>query len=643
MRVYLIVLFAVLALSACSAPRRSVAELDTSRQEPKRAPASQYPYTWRPRQLPREPACYDAAMCYDEKREVCVLHGGRSSWWDARNTTWIWDGERWWCEEDSTHDTFAHSHAMIYRHETETPLMWGGALKYPFTKWNQWSPITECRSEQSPDRLALASDPVRKVVVVFGGLGAERKELSTLHEISKDSLKLIPFDSGPQAQSAALFINEPSMRACLLVDRIPAADGVAVRTWTWNGEKWSEKFTTGPSKVISRAQFLLYDTERACPVALCPTETWDAYELWELKNGEWLKRTTYGSPTYRQGCCAAYDQKRKMIVLHGGQMHLTDVFARDETWLCDAAGNWRCANSPAAPRPGVAGSCMCYDSSRKATVLIDELFESWADKRTSVHLREWLWDGCRWTRSELPREMPRFCSKTIVADTKRGVLWLWFEREKSNELWRFSKGKWTPVSGGLVNHSILGGVFDEERGEVVLFHEDGNAPDNETRMSAYSTWNGIRLTTYTTKGPTLDWYRTSISYDRLRQRFVVFSRSDYADGGVIWEFDRCVWTSFVLPICPWGWSCEAFVYLGAINRCVLFGGGAPMASDQVFVSEHWQWDGQRWEALQFSTVPFARSMALIAEDTDRGCLVLFGGVAYRRQYCDTWEYGPDRP
>ena len=68
-----------------------------------------------------------------------------------------------------------------------------------------------------------------------------------------------------------------------------------------------------------------------------------------------------------------------------------------------------------------------------------------------------------------------------------------------------------------------------------------------------------------------------------------------------------------------------------------------MASDQHFVQEHWQWDGQKWECLQFANAPPGRCLALMAEDTDRGCLVLFGGVAYRRQYCDTWEYGPDKP
>lgn len=77
-------------------------------------------------------------------------------------------------------------------------------------------------------------------------------------------------------------------------------------------------------------------------------------------------------------------------------MHLSDVFARDETWLCGENGVWRCANSPHAPRPGLNAACMCYDPSRKATVLIDELFESWNEHRKPLHFREWLWNGSQW-------------------------------------------------------------------------------------------------------------------------------------------------------------------------------------------------------------------------------------------------------
>lgn len=88
---------------------------------------------------------------------------------------------------------------LTYHHETESPLMWGGGLDYPHTMWSQWSSMTECRCDQSPDRLALASDPERNVVVAFGKID-QRKELRTLFEIKDDSMKQVAFESGPEAQ-----------------------------------------------------------------------------------------------------------------------------------------------------------------------------------------------------------------------------------------------------------------------------------------------------------------------------------------------------------------------------------------------------------------------------------------------------------
>lgn len=646
MRVTVITLLALLALSACSAPRKSVAELEAPRSNAARAvetPAPDYPYTWRPRQLPKEPACYDAAMCYDEKREVCVLHGGRSWWWDARGSTWIWNGEMWWCKDQPMFNIYAHSHAMTYCHETESPLMWGGGLDYPHMMWSQWSSMTECRCDQSPDRLALASDPERNVVVAFGGLGSERKELRALYEIKHDSMKQVAFESGPEAQYNALMIYEPSLRACLLVDRVAAEDGKAIRTWTWDGLKWTERLTQGPEATIRGAQFLLYDTTRQCAVAICPGADSGTYEFWELRGSEWAKRTTTGAPSFRQGASAAYDQKRKTIVLHGGQMHLSDVLARDETWLCGENGVWRCANSPHAPRPGLNAACMCYDPSRKATVLIDELFESWNEHRKPLHFREWLWNGSQWSMHELPAEMPRYCQKTAVFDKRRNVMWVWFEAQKTSELWQCAHGVWSKAKRGALALPILGCVYNDGQGVVMLFHDDPKGPDNESRISAYSTWDGETLRTHETRGPKLDWYRSCVTYDRARNRVVVLGEWEDDYGAATWEFDGSEWLRHVPSVRPPGWSCEAVSYLGAVNRCVVFGGGAPMACDPHFVQEHWQWDGQKWECLQFANAPPGRSLALMAEDTDRGRLVLFGGLAYRRQYCDTWEYGPDRP
>ncbi len=120
-------LLTVITLSACGTTRRSAAELDTSRPEPKQAPAPQYPYTWRPRQLPREPACYDAAMCYDEKREVCVLYGGREHHFKQFGSTYNWNGIQW-IKPDYWFEPGARCmHAMAYDSQRGAMVLFGGS------------------------------------------------------------------------------------------------------------------------------------------------------------------------------------------------------------------------------------------------------------------------------------------------------------------------------------------------------------------------------------------------------------------------------------------------------------------------------------------------------------------------------------
>lgn len=647
MRVCFMALLAALSISACSAPRNSVSELETPRSNAARAvetPAPDYPYTWRPRQLPKEPACYDAAMCYDEKREVCVLYGGRSWWWDGRNTTWIWDGQKWYCEDVCDYGIAAHSLAMTYDHERQEPVMWGEYLDYPYAYNRSWHPATEGAPPKPLSAMAMASDINRGVVVAFGGIGPDSKTSNVLFEIKGETWQQVAPESGPEPQSRALFVYEPAMKKCLLVDQMylpeeSSASSDQVRIWTWNGRAWEATLTDGPDELISSAQALLYDTDRRCPVAVCYRGFDDIYELWELRGLKWDKRETIGAPKFRRGCSVAYDQKRKSLVMQGGEMHLSDLFARDETWLCGGDGKWRCANSPPTPHPYLQYSCMCYDPSRKATVLLEEDVEWRKGKMESTRLVEWQWDGSRWTQCELPDAMPRCQSKIAVFDAQRGSLLAWFGKE----LWQCSKGTWSKNAKGGVDFCIEGCVYDDRRAVVVLIHGNRKDDASDGVMDHLTTWDGQQLRTTKVDGASPILWRPCFAFDRNRAVIVAFGGWEVPDGGRVWEFDGRSWTKHYDSPCPWGWTCESFCYLSGVGKCVLFGGGAPMASEPRYVSEHWQWDGQKWEALQFSNAPFARSMALIAEDTDRGCLVLFGGLAYRRQYCDTWEYGPDRP
>ena len=228
MRVTVITLLALLALSACSAPRKSVAELEAPRSNAARAvetPAPDYPYTWRPRQLPKEPACYDAAMCYDEKRQVSVLFGGSKSHLEQLDRTFTWNGTLWQRKDCWEHPGRRTGHALVYDSKRMACVLFGGRSGYEKLndtwEWNgsEW----RCQQRGSgPSPRAghsMVFDSVRNVIVLFGGQANAASAIryaaaidSPLCRAEASSARRVPISTGTKCRShpSAPHPNSPS-------------------------------------------------------------------------------------------------------------------------------------------------------------------------------------------------------------------------------------------------------------------------------------------------------------------------------------------------------------------------------------------------------------------------------------------------
>jgi hypothetical protein len=67
-------------------------------------------------------------------------------------------------------------------------------------------------------------------------------------------------------------------------------------------------------------------------------------------------------------------------------------------------------------------------------------------------------------------------------------------------------------------------------------------------------------------------------------------------------------------------------------------GGWTYLFNQGFRNQTWEWDGAAWNQVVTANAPSPRSHCMLAYDSVRGRVVLFGGYAANTGFGDTWEY-----
>jgi tetratricopeptide (TPR) repeat protein len=137
----------------------------------------------------------NTAMAYDPMRKRAVLFGGNFPS-RSKGDLWEFDGEKW--EEILVDDigvatghamTFSEVHGMVVIHGLNGTT-WG---------WNGKRMERLATGGPLESGIALAYDPVRKVIAAFGGFGANRTASSSLWELQNEQWKKIS-DNGTWRQ-----------------------------------------------------------------------------------------------------------------------------------------------------------------------------------------------------------------------------------------------------------------------------------------------------------------------------------------------------------------------------------------------------------------------------------------------------------
>lgn len=599
-------------------------------------------------------------MCYDERNEVCVLYGGSDRERNSSGRTWLWNGETW-SQAEHYSVTPSAGHAMVWTPRGAT--MWGGQLGIPrrfymYNGENSWQSNPGNPGLGSIPRTGLAYDAKRDTLVMTGDFGIGGDNYRTMFvecqiEAGYDIWRRVEVHDLPQFRKAYHpIVYDPEREQIVYIGAIDyeARRTDAIETWTWDGTNWNGFWTTcGNPRFLEACRHLVYDPDRKCVVAVC--DAYDALEVHELRDDAWVKRDV-NPIRYPTGCCVAYDRKRKQLVVHGGRAP-TGYNKVNTTWVLGDGDKWELKHGAESPATHGHWGAVAYDPQAKETLLIAQhptFSDSHPEQKPDYRLgwlREWTWNGKEWHPHELPPELRKPRRKVMVWDSARSQMLLLLRATKDlpSELWERTNGSWTlnPDFPGEQADSLVY-YYDEAIGRLCWLADSRGVTEGQVILDRLSVWDGRSVVSRVIPdpAPTL-MLPTTATYDRDRKQLVLLGRNAVSLKPETWEFDGTSWSNRRPANSPPAHGAEAFCYLGAIKRCVLFGGGKkPQKGRYWFHDDHWEWDGTDWHLIRTATQPSARMDALIAEDREAGCLVLFGGSDGLSYALDTWEYGFDR-
>ncbi len=373
---------------------------------------------------------------------------------------------------------------------------------------------------------------------------------------------------------------------------------------------------------------------------------------------EWVQR--FDVPAARIWPAMAYDSRREVIVMLGGDNEVHDVVSLRQVWEWDGQ-RWNHTADVTGGPSNTQRAEMAYDSWRGVIVV-----RAW---RSPGPPETWEFDGLNWTLRATGG--PQGAEAAMTFDSRRGVSVLW--GSAAGGTWEWNGNSWTfrdagPPSGGLelafdegrgvtvalgvANNQAetwewdgqiwervaVGGLsrrfdhamaYDAALGEVLVYggHVGGLELDDAW------AWNGTSWRFVSAGQPSPRAFH-GMAYDAVRGAAVVFGGSpepnrEFSD---TWTFEEGVWTLADHGE-PEARHAFSMTYDTVRSEALIFGGrGVGTLGDT------WRHDGTRWR-LAATTGPSDRHWPSMAYDIGRAVTVLFAG-ALGNEPVDgaTWEW-----
>ena len=562
---------------------------------------------------------------------------------------------------------------------------------------NVWTDVTPLGGAQPAPRLgeAMAFDPVRNVVVLFGGANnaippayvADTWEWST---VSKTWTYFTP-PTSPSVRAGARMVDDAATGQTLLMGGVDN-HGYQAETWAWQAGAWTllSGLTKGTPFLGRMFPGAAYDSDTGAIIVFGGVgrsidgsgtgANLDFNDTWTGTDGiTWRNVTPASSPLPRGWTQLAYDSTMKRMVMFGGFANQLGISYGDSWSFSNGSWSLIAASNLAGLRDSHG---MAYDTARNKVVVfggyLADVIEltgnawaqairvDWPDPEDAHSMAVdtdrnavFLYGGGALETWELTPSIPAWSYYTFSGPNERTGAAVAFEPSrhkvllfggsqfvlgtagaKLGDTWEWSRGPnygWTNVTPAVSpvardDHAM---TYDVDDAYPILFggHDANGTPLGDTWLWTGTTWYNA-----TAAGGPSPRFGAAMTYDIKRGVVVLFGGDDGARKlNDVWEWNGTVqaWHQVVAAgTSPPARSYSALSSFDAGNPGVaLFGGLGASAQ----LNDTWIWNGKRWtQASAAGAAPTARQHAGMVYDAASHRMVVYGGLDARGINGEQW-------
>lgn len=282
------------------------------------------------------------ALAYDPERRLVVSFGGVDVSGRVTADLWGWNGEAWICVASSGSSGPSPRTAAIIAYDVgrRVLVLYGGRGRNGSLTdtWELGDSGWSLKSEAGPTDLphgALAYDAASGGVLMYHGVVEDAPQRKTwLWNGAAWSEQAV----GPDRQYPnAMMPSETGRRAMLMTARPSEAGSFEGTLYAWDGEGWDGVLVRGGHPVFSPQAPVARNADQV--LLFAGFEASREVTTW-IFNGQVWRRYAGVSPTRRKGAQMAFDNRRSVIVIHGGD---DGSQVLNDTWEWDGS-KWRQAS-----------------------------------------------------------------------------------------------------------------------------------------------------------------------------------------------------------------------------------------------------------------------------------------------------------
>ncbi|REJ75218.1 MAG: hypothetical protein DWQ47_06955 [Acidobacteria bacterium] len=189
-------------------------------------------------------------------------------------------------------------------------------------KNGKWKRVNTSKEPEARAEAAAAYDPIRKRVILFGGYKLNNGSIERLGDTweHKNGRWRKIADSGPSPGNGSAIAYDPLRKSIVLFGgpTTESARGPATgETWILRGDKWQKLHTTQPPNLFNPAMATGFG-----PNGLVRFGGWTGTgrtnETWALRENGWMRIGGGDPPPARNHTAMVFDEANRRLVLYGG-------------------------------------------------------------------------------------------------------------------------------------------------------------------------------------------------------------------------------------------------------------------------------------------------------------------------------------